>query len=84
MAKTPEYADWEVIPLFYAALHSVNYFERRGLVLHESHRERGGMINSRLPRVGRAYRKLYMPSMKSRYGAREISEAKTPRSNTRT
>ena len=75
--KEPEYLDWQITALFYAALHSFKrHLELSGAKLPTSHGERSKMVKIRLPTIWGAYKNLQTLSEQSRYGGRgQVSDA---------
>ena len=62
--KTPTHIEWEVITMFYIALHLFNdYFEKNGIDFKKSHDGRKKIIKIKLPHLSKNYQKLYNASM---------------------
>ena len=69
--KAPEYTDWQITMLFYAALHSANrHFEMNGIEVPTNHNKRFKVIKDRLPTIVKAYKNLQTLSERSRYVGR--------------
>ena len=69
--KAPEYTDWQITMLFYAALHSANrHFEMKGIEVPTNHNKRLKVMKDRLPTMVEAYKNLQTLSEQSRYGGR--------------
>ena len=63
-----QYGDWEIISMFYAALHLVDeYFSKTVVPLPTNHKSRNLKIRSILPTIYDDYMVLYNLSMTSRY-----------------
>ena len=72
---SPKYLDWEVVALFYAALHLVNdYFERNGHAMPKNHNTRNKMIRRHLSDLKDEYNVLYGLSIRARYKELKITE----------
>ena len=72
--KTPEYRDWEITTLFYAALHAVNrHFESRGIKVPTNHGARRSLVRHKLPAVYEPYMRLRVLSERSRYKGLETA-----------
>ena len=66
--KTPTHIEWEVITMFYIALHLFNdYFEKNGIDFKKSHKGREKAIETKLPHLFNNYQTLYENSIKARY-----------------
>ena len=67
--QNPNYIDWEITTLFYAALHRVdNYFKNNGPRIPTDHQERNRLVRQELPTVVySAYHKLFVLSLRARY-----------------
>ena len=69
--KTPQYRDWEVITLFYSALHLVErYCEVHGITIPKSHNEREETVSKWLDFIIVDYLNLYTLSKNARYESR--------------
>ena len=69
--RSPEYLDWQITALFYAALHSLNqHFELLGVKVPASHSKRSRLVKRRLPSIWRPYKNLQALSERSRYVGR--------------
>ena len=63
-----QYRDWEIISMFYAALHLVDkYFSNNDVPMPTGHRSRELKIQSVLPAIYDDYMDLFRLSMDSRY-----------------
>jgi hypothetical protein len=62
------FADWEVVTLFYSALHYVDYYLDRTQSIHPNgHSDRRGYVMSLLPDIEKDYRLLRHLSEDARY-----------------
>ncbi len=65
-----KFHDWKVNPLFYSALHRVNYWlVRETGQAPRNHVERNRRVEVELPQVFGIYNDLYLMSMRARYRA---------------
>jgi len=65
---TPKYHDWEIITLFYSALHKVDkYFIANGIQKPENHAERKALVKQHLREIYGSYHKLSSFSHRARY-----------------
>ena len=63
-----KYHDWKVNPLFYSALHRINYWLVRETGREpRNHTERNRRVRAELPQVRVDYGDLYLLSMQARY-----------------
>lgn len=70
--KTPEYRDWEITTLFYAALHAVNrHLESKGIKMPKNHVVRLRLVKIELPSIFEEYKNLKLLSERSRYLGQE-------------
>jgi len=68
--KSPRYIDWEVITLFYSALHLINTFlERRMLPIPITYKDRESVVKRYLPGIHESYDILFTLSKQARYDA---------------
>ena len=78
-----KFCDWEVITLFYSALHYVDSYLSNAFSIDfvANHDDRKRWVNSLLPQINRIYLVLYYLSRDSRYnlsiGAPELTKAKS-------
>lgn len=87
-SSTNRFFDWEVVSLFYSALHYVDSFLSKKWKIDEiyDHRERNQMVRYFLPILKKDYRLLYHLSRDARYdqvsiGQNDVNVAKTWYSN---
>lgn len=85
LGRVPDtHADWEVVTLFYSALHYVDSFlaSDQNIEFVRNHYRRKQYIRSHMPIIERNYRLLYHLSTDARYedltiGNRELTKAKS-------
>lgn len=65
--KSPEYVDWEIIVLFYAACNLIDAYFMKYIKKPKSHVKRNTMVEAHLPEIAEAYRQLYDLSRTARY-----------------
>ena len=64
----PTYHDWEIITLFYSALHKVDkYFIDNGISKPDKHKERNNLVKIHLKAIYSSYHKLSSLSHRARY-----------------
>ena len=74
--SVPKYTEWEIVALFYSALHHVEaYFYMQGGQHSGSHRERNRLIreSADFRAIARDYMRLYNLSIVARYELEHIS-----------
>ena len=74
--SVPEYTEWEIVALFYSALHHVEaYFDMQGGYHSGSHRERNRIIrdSTEFRAIARDYMRLYNLSIIARYELEHFS-----------
>ena len=74
-SRTPDYLDWEVTTMFYAALHMI---DKRLQDLGETacdHRRRLAAVKRCLPKLHEPYSDLYVMSLSARYTGAGIVDA---------
>lgn len=65
---TPTHHDWEIVTLFYSALHLVDkYFLDNGITKPHTHPERKNLVRRHLPSIYSSYHKLSGYSHRARY-----------------
>ncbi len=80
--RVPEYTEWEVVALFYAALHYVDVWLARSEDIHpRNHAQRIGFVtnNNALRPISDEYRRLYRMSVLARYEMQHPSLQETRR-----
>ena len=78
-SRTPDYLDWEITTMFYAALHMIH---KRLQDLGETacnHRQRLAAVKRLLPKLHDPYSDLYMMSISARYMGAGTVNAKLAR-----
>jgi len=66
--NNPEFIDWEITCLFYAAVQLVNeYLRHRGLKIPMTHKERNPLVKKLLAEIYPDFWKLYSISLQTRY-----------------
>ncbi len=66
--KTPDYIEWEVIVIFYTALHLVNdYLHKNGIEFEKNHKGRKKAVKKELTDLYDSYVKLFDVSIRARY-----------------
>ena len=67
-SATPKYRDWEIITLFYSALHRIDkYFLDNGIQKPNNHAERKSLVRRHLPVIYGSYHKLSTLGHRARY-----------------
>lgn len=70
------FADWEVVGLFYAALHRVDSRLAQFHAIHpQDHYERGRRVRELVPQIAVAYRMIETLSRRARYDCKQITAA---------
>lgn len=70
LERTPTFKDWEVITLFYSALHLIEtYFANHGPYVPKRHEDRENLVEQFLNPIYDVYSKLYIICKKARYDA---------------
>ena len=80
--SVPNYTEWEVVVLFYAALHYVDAWLTRSEDIHpRNHAQRLGLVrtNNALRPISDEYRRLYRMSVLARYEMERPSLRETRR-----
>ncbi len=73
--NTSNFCDWEVITLFYSALHLINdYFTKNGPNVPINHSTRNIMIKQHLSDITDEYYTLYLLGRHARYNRFKITE----------
>ncbi len=73
--KTPNHMDWEVVVIFYAAIHLINYkLEKKNKPVPKRHETRLESVERFFPEIASEYHTLYSLSRAARYCNIKISK----------